>query len=200
MLWLVKIWQVSSCGKFMQHLETCLLRTQTYGGPHLPRRNLLLHGKTYFLRQNLFFHSKPYFCACHQHWLSLKQVTGIGEWETGTLKWRIFKSGNLCSTTRNCANECDRTFSRVKLSPAINVWESYFNCGLVSQGSAGVTAWEQHSTFFTRTQCSHTVPLFRLTHVKPLKCKPFDPSKPKQQRKISYCFLEVLVAVVVVVA
>ena len=25
MLWLVKIWQVNSCGKFMQHLETCLL-------------------------------------------------------------------------------------------------------------------------------------------------------------------------------
>ena len=25
MLWLVKIWQVSSFGKFMQHLETCLL-------------------------------------------------------------------------------------------------------------------------------------------------------------------------------
>ena len=25
MLWLVKIWQVSSWGKFMQHLETCLL-------------------------------------------------------------------------------------------------------------------------------------------------------------------------------
>ena len=25
MLWLVKIWQVSSCGKFMQHLESCLL-------------------------------------------------------------------------------------------------------------------------------------------------------------------------------
>ena len=25
MLWLVKIWQVSLCGKFMQHLETCLL-------------------------------------------------------------------------------------------------------------------------------------------------------------------------------
>ena len=25
MLWLVKIWQLSSCGKFMQHLETCLL-------------------------------------------------------------------------------------------------------------------------------------------------------------------------------
>ena len=24
-LWLVKIWQVSSCGKFMQHPETCLL-------------------------------------------------------------------------------------------------------------------------------------------------------------------------------
>ena len=24
MLWLPKIWQVSSCGKFMQHLETCL--------------------------------------------------------------------------------------------------------------------------------------------------------------------------------
>ena len=26
-LWLVKIWQVSSRGKFMQHLETCLLLT-----------------------------------------------------------------------------------------------------------------------------------------------------------------------------
>ena len=25
MLWLVKIWQVSSCGNFMQHLESCLL-------------------------------------------------------------------------------------------------------------------------------------------------------------------------------
>ena len=25
MFWLVKIWQVSLCGKFMQHLETCLL-------------------------------------------------------------------------------------------------------------------------------------------------------------------------------
>ena len=25
MLWLVNIWQVSSCGKFMQHLETCLV-------------------------------------------------------------------------------------------------------------------------------------------------------------------------------
>ena len=25
MLWLVKIWQVSSCWKFMQHLESCLL-------------------------------------------------------------------------------------------------------------------------------------------------------------------------------
>ena len=25
MLWLVKIWQVTSCGKFMQHLESCFL-------------------------------------------------------------------------------------------------------------------------------------------------------------------------------
>ena len=25
MLWLIKIWQVSSCVKFMQHLESCLL-------------------------------------------------------------------------------------------------------------------------------------------------------------------------------
>ena len=28
MLWLVKIWQVSSCGEFMQHLETCLLTAE----------------------------------------------------------------------------------------------------------------------------------------------------------------------------
>ena len=28
MLWLVKIWQVNSCGKFMQHLESCLLWQQ----------------------------------------------------------------------------------------------------------------------------------------------------------------------------
>ena len=27
-LWLVKMWQVSSCGKFMQHLENCLLWQQ----------------------------------------------------------------------------------------------------------------------------------------------------------------------------
>ena len=29
MPWLVKIWQVSSCGKFIQHLETCLLQQLT---------------------------------------------------------------------------------------------------------------------------------------------------------------------------
>ena len=29
MFWLVKSWQVSSCGKFMQHLETCLLVAET---------------------------------------------------------------------------------------------------------------------------------------------------------------------------
>ena len=28
MLWLVKIWQGSSCGKFMQYLETCLLTAE----------------------------------------------------------------------------------------------------------------------------------------------------------------------------
>ena len=103
----------------MQHLETYLLRTQTYGGPHLTRQNLLFHGKTYFSTAKLTFYGKTYFCAFHEHWLSLKQGTGIGEGETGTLKWRIFKSGNLCSTTRSCANVCDRTFSRVKLFLAI---------------------------------------------------------------------------------
>ena len=30
MLWLVKIWQVSSCVKFMQHLESCLLRSWSW--------------------------------------------------------------------------------------------------------------------------------------------------------------------------
>ena len=30
MLWLVKIWQVSSYGKFMQHLESCLLRPRPH--------------------------------------------------------------------------------------------------------------------------------------------------------------------------
>ena len=39
-----------------------------YGGPHLPRQNLLFHGKTYFFtakltfpRQNLLSHGKTYF-------------------------------------------------------------------------------------------------------------------------------------------
>ena len=39
-----------------------------YGGPHLPRQNLLFHGKTYFSTakltfpwQNLLFHGKTYF-------------------------------------------------------------------------------------------------------------------------------------------
>ena len=31
-LWLVKIWQVSACGKFMQHLESCLLWQLKLGG------------------------------------------------------------------------------------------------------------------------------------------------------------------------
>ena len=31
-LWLVKIWQVSSCGKCMQHLESCLLWQQKLTG------------------------------------------------------------------------------------------------------------------------------------------------------------------------
>ena len=42
--------------------------TSYYGGPHLPRQNLLFHGKTYFStakltfsRQNLLFHGKTYF-------------------------------------------------------------------------------------------------------------------------------------------
>ena len=30
-------------------------------------------------------HGKTFFCACNPHWLSLKQGTGIGEWEKGTL-------------------------------------------------------------------------------------------------------------------
>ena len=30
MLWFVKIWQLSSCGKFMQHLETCLLIAEVF--------------------------------------------------------------------------------------------------------------------------------------------------------------------------
>ena len=77
-------------------------------------------------------------------------------------------------------------FLESKAASGNNVWDSYFNCGLV----VGVTAWEQHSTFFTRTQCFHTVPLFRLTHVEPLKCKPFDPSKPKQQRKFHIAFFK----------
>ena len=40
---------------------------QLYGGPYLPRQNLLFHGKTYFStaklsfpRQNLLFHGKTY--------------------------------------------------------------------------------------------------------------------------------------------
>ena len=32
-----------------------------YGGPHLPRQNLLSHDKTYFPWQNLLFHGKTFF-------------------------------------------------------------------------------------------------------------------------------------------
>ena len=49
------------------YLEHCDV-TLYYGGPHLPRQNLLFHGKTYFStakltfsRQNLLFHGKTYF-------------------------------------------------------------------------------------------------------------------------------------------
>ena len=36
-------------------------RSLTYGGPYLPRQNLLFYGKTYFPWQNLLFHSKTFF-------------------------------------------------------------------------------------------------------------------------------------------
>ena len=45
-----------------------LIAAVSYGGPYLPRQNLLFHGKTYFFtakltfpRQNLLFHGKTYF-------------------------------------------------------------------------------------------------------------------------------------------
>ena len=50
-----------------QNTNTFLV-TLIYGGPHLPRQNILFHGKTYFLtakltfpRQNLLSHGKTYF-------------------------------------------------------------------------------------------------------------------------------------------
>ena len=55
-----------------QRFSSCLLQLVGiglyYGGPYLPRQNLLFHGKTYFStakltfpRQNLLFHGKTYF-------------------------------------------------------------------------------------------------------------------------------------------
>ena len=41
--------------------------------------------KLTFPRPTLLFYCKTYFCACHQHLVSLKQGTGIREWETETL-------------------------------------------------------------------------------------------------------------------
>ena len=46
MLWLVKIWQVSLCGKFMQHLETCLPIAEA-------ERDL---GRHLFMFLTVFFH------------------------------------------------------------------------------------------------------------------------------------------------
>ena len=49
-------------------------RHLSYGGPYLPRQNLLFHGKTYFLtakltfpQQNLCFHGKTYFFTAELH-------------------------------------------------------------------------------------------------------------------------------------
>ena len=56
---------------YFHGLKGCNLETKNsviYGGPYLPRQNLLFHGKTYFFtakltfpRQNLLFHGKTYF-------------------------------------------------------------------------------------------------------------------------------------------
>ena len=55
-------------GKFGQVCIFLVGQDILYGGPYLPRQNLLFHGKTYFSaakltfpRQNLLFHGKTYF-------------------------------------------------------------------------------------------------------------------------------------------
>ena len=62
-----KIFSVISSAKF-NGKNPNRAQTTTYGGPYLPRQNLLFHGKTYFStakrtfpRQNLLFHGKTYF-------------------------------------------------------------------------------------------------------------------------------------------
>ena len=56
----------SSTSCFSKHIQTC--QWGIYGGPYLPRQNLLYRGKTYFTaakltlpRQNLLYHGKTYF-------------------------------------------------------------------------------------------------------------------------------------------
>ena len=62
-------WKLSWNAEFLRWpTSTVAHRRQNYGGPHLPRQNLLFHGNTYFStakltfpRQNLLFYGKTYF-------------------------------------------------------------------------------------------------------------------------------------------
>ena len=91
--------------KFMHYLKTCLLRVQTYGGPHLPRQNLLFLGKTYFwthLDQALAFLS-----SLGIDFISYKMLV------VGSIKWDF---------------ECARRGRKVRAPKGPQTWGSLGTC------------------------------------------------------------------------
>ena len=90
MLWLVKIWQVSSCGKFMQHLESCLLCWQLA----LKLTEFFVNLSVMFL--TVFFHwmyKMKYSCYQESSVIHSWFVYSVSGWEMR----RLSKFGNPIS-------------------------------------------------------------------------------------------------------
>ena len=94
-----------------------------YGGPYLPRQNLLFHGKTYFLtakltfsRQNLLFHGKTYFSTAKR---TFPRQNLLFHGKTYFLTAKLtFSRQNLLFHGKTYFSTAKLTFSRQNLLPA----------------------------------------------------------------------------------
>ena len=119
--------------------------TLFYRGPHLPRQNLLFHGKTYFLtakltfprqnllfsRQNLLFHGKTYFSTAkltfsrqnllfHGKTYFLPKIWNLErESGNGIRNPEYSESGRKAKITTE-SNKLNDSFSKVLLKSTIN--------------------------------------------------------------------------------
>ena len=91
---------VSHVGAQLMCTNMAFLRWPIYGGPYLPRQNLLFHGKNYFStakltfsRQKLLFHGKTYFSTAKLK-LPFHGETSYGDWQGFRIKMATAHSDN----------------------------------------------------------------------------------------------------------